>query len=654
MNEITDLIAELPELRQDQVKAELGHLASLATPQTMTAAEQICSAQCIDLEGLQGIQDVLLMLALDHPQTLERVAVQASLMQRTGGKNWSTFQFEDDGKPWALDDDTARAGFVADAIAILELPERRKREADWYSSIRVHPVTGEETEILQATIYVEASAKSELTFGPSDGLERQVVQRVLEVGIACNAKERIVEICARGGKKMRDEYAASFSKHFAPKSQPPIETPCRDVLLANLLSNPSFPIEPADGIAKVEVSSLDFYSAGGGFARYERRGDDETIYQFLERQFGARSPIHAAGWTIIGATIRIAQDAQDGKRAKTLTVTLRSPNTTTIPNKTEAERQFVITLLERWKLLAPPPEPFDVTEAAQLNAVDLFATLLVQRGRVAASQYSALPAYAQLFEAGLIEESGVVPSVLCDECNQPHDTAVIYEASQYGYHCPDLDFMPIARPELIAAQVNLGAAVAQLANHLNCKRRKSTPLTNDIWRIGAIDTPAGDVVLYLKPTMQDAQDVHDFGAALAGEIKSSFGIVLTANGGLHLPPYATVSLQDVLSMEAAELTVVADLMTIAGVPEIRTGGRPSDYKTPLNELIAMRENQGLALEGRNAEAKALQAEFKAQFPNTKCPSLSIIKKYVTNARSGSKLTICFGPPSIRHRPSVTK
>ena len=219
VNDITGLIAELSDVEQDHVKAELDHLASLATPQTMTAAEQICSAQRIDLEGLQGIQDVLLMLALDHPRTLERVAAQASLMQRTGGKNWSAFQLEDDGKPWALGDDIARAGFVADAIAILDLPEHRKREADWYTSIRVHPITGEETEILQATIYVEASAESELTFGPSEGLERQVVQRVLEVGIACNAKERIVEICARGGKKIRDEYASSFSKHFAPQCQ---------------------------------------------------------------------------------------------------------------------------------------------------------------------------------------------------------------------------------------------------------------------------------------------------------------------------------------------------------------------------------------------------------------------------------------------------
>ncbi|MEH6521625.1 hypothetical protein [Sulfitobacter sp.] len=312
VNDINGLIAELPEGTQDRVKAELDHLASLATPQTMTAAEQVCTAQRIDLEGLQGIQDVLLMLAIDHPKTLERVAAQASLMQRTGGKNWSAFQFEDDGEPWALGDDIARAGFVTDAIALLNLPEHRKREADWYTSIRVHPITGEETEVLQATIYVEARAESELTFGPSEGLERQVFQRVLEVGIACNAKERIVEICANGGKKIRDQYASSFAKHFAPQSAPPVEAPRRDVLLNALLSNPSFPTEPADGIAKVQVSSLEFYSVGGGFARFEHLGDDETIYQFLERQFGAQSPIHSTGWTITGATLRIMQTPEDG------------------------------------------------------------------------------------------------------------------------------------------------------------------------------------------------------------------------------------------------------------------------------------------------------------------------------------------------------
>lgn len=178
--------------------------------------------------------------------------------------------------------------------------------------IRVHPVMGEGTEIVQATIYVEERAESELAFGPSDTLERQIVHKVLEVGFACDVKERVVEICARDGKSVRDEYAASFARHFAPNTEAPIETPRRDVLLDTLRTNPEFQKEPADGIERVEVSSLDFFSTGGGFARIEKRGEEEPIYEFLQRKFGGLSPLTAGGWQLTGSTVRIVLAAKEG------------------------------------------------------------------------------------------------------------------------------------------------------------------------------------------------------------------------------------------------------------------------------------------------------------------------------------------------------
>lgn len=364
VRELNTLINDLPQGLQDPVKAEFDHLASLANQNGLLSAEQICAAQGINLSGFEGIQDVLLMLAIEYPRILERVSVQASLIQRTGGKNWSAFQFEDDGIPWALKDEQARDAFADEAIAILELPDHRRREADWYSSIRLDPFSGKETEILQATIYVEDRAESELAFGSSEALERQVFQRVMEVGIACNPSDRILEICAKGGKKIRDQYASAFSKHFAPMSEPPMETPRRDVLLDQLRSMPEFQIEPADGIENVEVSSLNFIASGGGLVHFERRGHDETIYEFLQRQFGDKSPLKASGWKIIGATLRIVMAAKDTQRRKTLVVTLRSPNTTTIPNKTEIDRQFVLALLERWKLVASPHKVSIALEAS--------------------------------------------------------------------------------------------------------------------------------------------------------------------------------------------------------------------------------------------------------------------------------------------------
>lgn len=261
-----------------------------------------------------------------------------------------------------MDDEAARAAFVADAIAILNLPPHRKREADWYRAVRIYPITGEENEIVQATIYVDDRTASELTIGASEGLERQALQRVLEVSIACDPAERIVGICAVGGKNVRDEYAQAFSKQFAPGSDPQVEAPRREVLLNALRSQPAFPIEPADGVERVEVSSLDFFSTGGGFARFENRGDGETIYRLLDRFFGQVSSIKAGGWQIVASTLRVVMAAQDGKRRRTLTVTLRSSNTTTIPNETEADRQLALDLLDRWNLIAPPSPELDVIE----------------------------------------------------------------------------------------------------------------------------------------------------------------------------------------------------------------------------------------------------------------------------------------------------
>lgn len=272
-----------------------------------------------------------------------------------------------------------------------------------------------------------------------------------------------------------------------------------------------------------------------------------------------------------------------------------------------------------------------------MDAIHLFAALLAQRRRVRSVEYSSFPAYDDLIKAGLIEASGVVSSMMCDECDHPHDSEIIYEGSQYGYYCPDLGFIPKPRSELIAVQPNLGTLTAQIAETLACKRRKSSPVDKDTWRIGVIDSTAGDVVLYLHPTLQGAQDLGDVQAALTSEVKFPFGVILTSQGTLTAPPFVTAQLDDVFSFDTktGKLKAVADLRAIAGVPELRTGGRPNDYRKPLSDLITLRASQGRALQGRNAEAKAVRAEFMTKHPNQKCPSLPTVKRYVSEITSGS-------------------
>lgn len=204
VSEFRALIDDLHVLKQDELKAEIDLLATLSDTVGLIAAEQVCTGEEIDIEGLHGVQDILLFLAIEHPILINRIEVQASMSRRHGGQNWSTFEFDNDGKPWALEDEVARAAFLEDSLEVLDLPKHRKHVADWYETVRTHAVTGEETTFTHATIYVEERAESELGFGATDTLERQVVAKVLEVGIACDPKARLVEICARGGKKVRD------------------------------------------------------------------------------------------------------------------------------------------------------------------------------------------------------------------------------------------------------------------------------------------------------------------------------------------------------------------------------------------------------------------------------------------------------------------
>ena len=61
------------------------------------------------------------------------------------------------------------------------------------------------------------------------------------------------------------------------------------------------------------------------------------------------------------ATIRIRHAPKDGRK-RTLVIDLKSPNRTTLRNKTEKDRSFVTGLLERWGLLEPLFMPDPVVE----------------------------------------------------------------------------------------------------------------------------------------------------------------------------------------------------------------------------------------------------------------------------------------------------
>lgn len=346
-------ISNTTEKLENLVRADLDNILGLADRDGWRAVEETCRGGGVDLDSCEGQHDAIMMLALQHRTLFERALMTSSFKRRNGGRDWSAFELKGGQSAIDISDEIGRERFLAEALQILGVPPGRKREADWYDSIRRDPVTGEERRVTQATIYVEERPESSLAFGEGDSVEWSVVPRVGEVAFSYDAREKIFEVCAAGGKLVREKYAHAFAECFVGETSQTVETPMREIDFGPLMQSPNFPHDPADRIDSFEVSQLAFYSTSGGFTTFERRGDGESIHDFIARRFGEQSPTTATGWKMTSATLRIIRSPVDGVgRKKTLTVDLKAPNRTTLRNKTEEDRMFVTDLLDRWGLFA--------------------------------------------------------------------------------------------------------------------------------------------------------------------------------------------------------------------------------------------------------------------------------------------------------------
>ena len=263
-----------------------------------------------------------------------------------------------------------------------------------------------------------------------------------------------------------------------------------------------------------------------------------------------------------------------------------------------------------------------------MNAARVLAEIVAQRGTVCAAAFGPNAELESLSDTGFIDQLGVVQTVLCNECEIPHDAELRFEAGQYGICCPDLGFIPKERSEVAAIKANVHHLVENLASELECKRSKSTPVHGDTWRIGVMPGTVADVAVYFHPVLRDGSDLMALKDALTRETRTQFGIVITAAGSLSSPPFQSVLLEDCVAFdsELERFTVELDLPLFAGVPVKKKGGRPSPYAHNLTKIILARRNSGQMLPGINAEARAILSDYQTIHENGPVPSLSAIKQ----------------------------
>lgn len=271
-----------------------------------------------------------------------------------------------------------------------------------------------------------------------------------------------------------------------------------------------------------------------------------------------------------------------------------------------------------------------------MNAISLLCEIISQNGKVAAQTFREDERYGALLGAGLLKRDGLVQSLLCENCETPHDAAIEYEAGSYGHYCPDLGFVPLERAELVAMRPDLEALLDQLGVALGCDPRSAQQLGPQTWRVGLVDTPGGRAVVYLHPRLLGGDDLDALESALRTEIRHDFTLILTAFGTL---PYRSATVMELnqmldLKVDATHLTAQSSVAQAVGAPPRRTGGRPNLHGERFQVLLSERAQHGRAKEGRNEEAKAVLAAYVAQYPHDPAPKLPTVKGYVTKFRSG--------------------
>ena len=242
-----------------------------------------------------------------------------------------------------------------------------------------------------------------------------------------------------------------------------------------------------------------------------------------------------------------------------------------------------------------------------MSALDVLATVICNGGKVCAANLGRDRDVRVLLDIGLLQEAGVVSSVVCTNCENAHAAEVIFDEGEYGHYCPDLGFVKLERPNIVAVQPDLPALIEQLAEAFACARRKTAPVHGNTWRIGAVNTDHGDIALYFHPRLRDAEDARELADALSREIASVWRIVVTACGQSPVSRAIAMALADLVTLppKGKSLDPAVDLHSIVGVPASTKTGAPNRFRDRCMTLIQSRITTGQALSGRNAEANAV-------------------------------------------------
>lgn len=274
-----------------------------------------------------------------------------------------------------------------------------------------------------------------------------------------------------------------------------------------------------------------------------------------------------------------------------------------------------------------------------MRAIELLSDIVAYNGPWRVEALQDQHGYEVLAQSSLIKSNGLVSSVLCEACDDPHDAAVAWSDPHYGYFCDEAGFVTLDRSSFESVSADIQAIVASIAACLECKNRKTKPIHGKTFRIGVLEFATGDLAIYFHPRILNDGDLSELNTAMSKEVRTSYVIVLTAAGHLVWGNAKTARLSDVFEISEKDcgFKAIADIRTLAGIPEKRSAGRPTIYHDKLFGILEERTANGSTLPGVNEEKRALRDAYASQYPGAPLPSDSTLKRSIREFRSGSKM-----------------
>ncbi|WP_018631772.1 hypothetical protein [Neomegalonema perideroedes] len=267
------------------------------------------------------------------------------------GKDWSGFLLSGvaTSREWITDKALQeRFRLRVEKILRARRDGRRRCKVEWFARLR------KEEEALQITIHQEDFARRETAFDEKDELTSQTRRPVVEACIVFNPATGDLEVCAKGGRDLREEISRAFCDVLGPEVGRASRLP-RRLNLDRLMTMTHFPLKAEDGVERVSLEALSFIMSDAEAMKTTLEGRAEPVegafHRHLKNLLGGDPEERIS--QVRAANLRLVlRPSEEGARAREPVLKLKTPNLTNLRDLREEEQELARELMERWGLYA--------------------------------------------------------------------------------------------------------------------------------------------------------------------------------------------------------------------------------------------------------------------------------------------------------------